>query len=64
MTKTELKMLIQTAKENVNNESSKLCFEDSLKCFENNRFDSAKSRALKSLAYSVSVFSPIYKSFV
>lgn len=64
MTNTKLKMLIQTAKENVNNESSKLCYEDSLKCLENNMFDSAKSRALKSLSYSVSVFSPIYKSFV
>ena len=42
--------------------SARLCLADAIALFDAGDFDTAKARALKSLAYSVGVFHPAYKA--
>jgi hypothetical protein len=41
--------------------SAELCIADAKSCLERGLVQYAKERALKSLAYSVGIFSPVYK---
>lgn len=42
--------------------SARLCLADALRLHDAGNFEAARARALKSLAYSVGVFSPAYKA--
>jgi hypothetical protein len=44
--------------------SAELCAADALECFNAGDYGHAHERAVKSLAYSVGIFSPVYKAAV
>jgi uncharacterized protein (UPF0332 family) len=41
--------------------SARLCLEDAINLANNGDYDNARNRAIKSLAYSIGVFHPVYR---
>lgn len=44
--------------------SAELCLSDAVKLYDDGALDRAKDRAIKSLAYTVGIFHPDYKSAI
>lgn len=53
---------IVLAESNANNGSALLCVSDARECFRAGNLAAAHTRALRSLAHSVGIFSEVYKS--
>lgn len=41
--------------------SARLCLSDAISLYDAGNYDAAKTRALKSLSYSVGILSPVYQ---
>ncbi len=44
--------------------SARLCLSDAIQLYDKGAHDSARQRAIKSLAYSVGILSPVYRKAV